>query len=66
NKMYVDYQEHRIKLTSQSKHLFDDSKDRGAYLVHIPNFDMFGPNVKPADLVVGATTELRQIPGFSN
>jgi hypothetical protein len=66
NKMRVQYQDHDIELISQSEHLFGDAKDRGAYLVYTPDFDMFGPDVKPADAVIGAATELNQRPGDSN
>ncbi|MFQ5675754.1 MAG: hypothetical protein ACE5G1_07650 [bacterium] len=66
NRMLVEHEDHRIELISQSDHLFNDGKDRGAYLVHIPEFDIFGPDVKPADTVIGAVTELNQIPRYAN
>ena len=66
NKIFVEYKDHKIELTSQSEHIFGDFKDRDAYLIYVDGFDMFGPDVKPADTVIGAVSELNQIPRYAN
>ena len=66
NTVAVEYLDHKIELTSQSDHIFNDAQDRGAYLIYIEDYKIFSPGVKPADTVIGAVSELRQIPRFSN
>ncbi len=64
NMLHLELNDYRIKLTSQGEHILSDAVDRKAYVVHIPEFNMFDQGIKPADLVVGFADDFKQIPGF--
>ncbi len=60
NQRLAKYQDHEITLVSRGVHLFSDLQDRAAWVVHMPAYDSFGLDLKPADSVVGAVTVLLQ------
>ena len=62
--LHLELNNYRIKLTSQGEHILSDAVDRKAYVVHIPEFNMFDQGIKPADMVVGFADDFKQIPGF--
>ncbi len=65
NQLTIDLNGHLIVVTSEGEHLFDDFQNRKAYVVHVPEFQMFKPDVRPADFVLGLVQEFGQIPGWS-
>jgi len=65
NKLKVNLDGFQIEATTQSEHILSDGVDQIAWVLHIPEFRMFAPEVKVADFVVGLADEVNQIPGFA-
>jgi len=64
NMLQVNLDDFKIEVNTQSENILSDGVDRLAWVIHIPEFPMFAPGVKPADFVVGLAGDFNQIPGF--
>ena len=64
NMLQVNLDDFKIEVTTQSENILSDGVDQLAWVIHIPEFPMFAPGVKPADFVVGLADDFNQIPGF--
>lgn len=64
NMLQVNLDDFKIEVNTQSENILSDSVDQLAWVIHIPEFPMFSPEVKPADFVVGLADDFNQIPGF--
>ncbi len=53
-----------IEFVSRASHILTDKKDRPAWVEFNPGFEMFGPGIRVADVVVGLADNRSQIPGF--
>jgi hypothetical protein len=65
NLLQVNLNDFRIEVNTQSENILNDGVDQLAWVIHIPEFPMFAPGVKPADFVVGIAGDFNQIPGFN-
>ncbi len=64
NMLQVNLGDFKIEMNTQSENILSDGVDQLAWVIHIPEFPMFAPEVKPADFVVGLAGDFNQIPGF--
>lgn len=55
----------RIELESGHGALLEDQEERKAWVEHLPEYDLLGPDAMPDEAVVGLARQKNQIPGFT-
>lgn len=55
----------RIELETVQSSIFHDQVDRSAWVEHIPDYDLLGPDAKAGDAIVGLAARKNLIPGYA-